>query len=159
MRSSQAIDRGLTRFWGVRSGVPVAVVILLLAVLLATSGRAVASRVETSPSHTEELLGSDWVGKVSVFFSEIDSPSGKASFSLTQFRFANGCSRRGSLVRATIRVDSHGRFDFDGPGFFISGHEIGKISYPTRIVGLATVAGHSCHSGPWWFSVKPRRSG
>jgi hypothetical protein len=47
---------------------------IVVVLLLGASAVAVASRIETSPSHTNEYIGHDWVGKVSIFFGEIDNP-------------------------------------------------------------------------------------
>jgi hypothetical protein len=139
-----------------------ALVRLAVGVLAATAlafligaGAAPASRIETSPSHIQEYVGSDWVGRVSVFFAEIDNPRQPANFTLSEFRFANLCSRRGSRLNATIRIGKDKRFDYHGHGFTVVGHVIGGISNPREIAGLASVSAHGCHSGPWWFGVKP----
>jgi len=123
--------------------------------VLGVSGLALASRIETSPSHAEIYSGSDWVGKVSLLFTEIDSTSGKASFSLSLFRFANLCSRRGSELSATIRLGRDKRFHYRGHGFTVAGNLIGSIASPREIAGTASVARGGCRSGPWWFSVLP----
>jgi hypothetical protein len=128
-------------------------------VFLLAAGSAFASRIETSPSHIQEYVGSDWVGRVSVFFGEIDTPHQPAKFTLSDFRLANLCSRRGSTLNATIRIGKDKRFNYHGHGFTVVGHLIGRISNPREIAGLASVSGHGCHSGPWWFGVKPSFSG
>jgi hypothetical protein len=151
--------RGIARGCSGPVRLRVALAIAAASVFMLVAGSASASRIETSPSHAEELVGSDWVGRVSLFFSEIDSPSGRAAFSLSEFRFANLCSKRGSELKATIRVGNDKRFDFRGDGFSVVGHVIGSISHPAEIAGTASVASHGCNSGPWWFGVKPAPHG
>jgi hypothetical protein len=148
------LSRGITR----RASTRVRIRFLLpiaIGLFLAASGLALASRMETSPSHINEYTGSNWVGKVSLFFGEIDSPSGQQAFSLSELKFANLCSRRGSEVKTSIRVGKNKLFDFHGHGFSVVGNVIGSLSDPREIAGTASVATHGCQSGPWWFSVKP----
>jgi hypothetical protein len=155
MRVFRGIAHGHSARTRLRLGLPIVVAL----VFLLAAGSAPASRIETSPSHAQEYVGSDWVGKVSVFFSEIDSHSRPAAFSLIGFKFANLCSRQGSKLGATIRIGKDKRFDYHGHGFAVVGNVIGSISNPREIAGTASVAGRGCRSGPWWFGVKPAPSG
>ncbi|MFZ0043941.1 MAG: hypothetical protein WAK93_21710 [Solirubrobacteraceae bacterium] len=135
-----------------RLGVLIAGAMLALGVAAGAS----ASRIQVKPSHALEYFGHDWVGKVRVEFTEIDTNRGDV-FALYAFTFANECSRRGSALKdsipITIRRDN--RFQYQGHGFTVTGNVIGKRAAPKEIVGLATVSRNGCTSGPWWFEVKP----
>jgi hypothetical protein len=132
---------------------------LVLAIAVAASaaltGGAEASRIETSPSHVNEYTGSNWLGKVTLFWGEIDSPNGKASFSISGLTFPNLCSRRGSELKASIPVGRSKRFHFHGRGFSVQGNVIGGLSAPREIAGTASFATKGCSGGTWWFSAKP----
>jgi hypothetical protein len=126
----------------------------VVALAALTSGAA-ASRIETSPSHVDEYTGSDWLGKVTLFWGEIDSPNGKAQFSISGLRFANLCSRRGNELKASIPVGRSKLFHFHGRGFSVQGNVIGSLSSPREIAGTASFATKGCQGGTWWFSAKP----
>jgi hypothetical protein len=127
---------------------------IAVVVLLAIAGVAAASRIETSPSQSHTLSGSDWLGPVVVYWSEIDSPNGTPHFSIARVTFANLCSRRGSVLNASIPVGRSRRFHFHGRGFTVVGNVIGGLSFPREIAGTASFATKTCQGGTWWFSVR-----
>jgi hypothetical protein len=135
---------------------PAALAALLAALVLALP--AGASRTESgAASPVEAVNGWDWVGRVSLGyqFPSRDDRGHPTRAMIVQLTFANECSKRGSLVNASITVDRRQRFHYRGRGFTVTGNVIGRPGNPREVAGFASVDRGGCASGPWWFDAYP----
>jgi hypothetical protein len=93
--------------------------LLTVVALLLLGGIAVGSRIEVGAGSPFLFLsGTDQFGKVSV----VMEVSGHRSVALQKLRYANECSRRGTLVPGTVRIDRHGHLHRDSGGFLVTGY-------------------------------------
>jgi hypothetical protein len=135
---------------------------IVVALLLSAAANAFASKTETGASGPAETMsGWDWVGHVTVAYA-FTSERGQREDGppqIASLRFANECDKHGSLLTRAITVGRSKRFHFRGGSrgldFTVTGNVIGSLGNPREVAGFASVRGHGCASGPWWFDAYP----